>query len=206
MSNALVIDAHPAMRHAVCNMLREVSAFESVHLASNGSEGLIALRSHKVELVLIDPQLGDLPADLVLDELATNHTDTRVLVLSAQCKAAEHALMAGAHGFIDKGDGLERLPDAVRAVMGGYATFPLTSLPSIRRVASSPSDPVSLLSRRELTVLRLLATGHSNKSISTMLGISNKTVSSHKTSIMAKLGVDSLIKLSDFVRRHQLAG
>lgn len=205
MPNALVIDPHPLIREAVYRVLTEEAGFDEVRLAPGGSNALLALRERAADLVVTDLQLDDVPGDAVLEEVVSVWPDTCVLVLSAQRRGAERALLGGAHGFIDKNAGLDRLADAVRAVMNGYAAFPLKSLPTFRRTADNPADPVNLLSRRELTVLRFLAAGHSNKAISTVLNISNKTVSSHKASIMAKLGVSSLIDLAEFARIHRLA-
>lgn len=205
MPNALIIDPHPAIHRAAGNVLAEHAGFDAVRFATDGASALQAMREQAADLVLIDLQLGDLPGDAVLEELVSTWPATRILVLSAMPQVAERALLGGAHGYVDKGAGLAGLADAVRAVMGGYAAFPLASLPSIRRAAVNPADPTRLLSRRELTVLRFLAVGHSNKAISGVLGISNKTVSSHKTSIMTKLGFGSLIDLAEFARRHQLA-
>lgn len=205
MPSALVVDAHPAVRHAAWQVLKESAGFEDVRFAEEGADALLSLRDRTVDLVMLDLQLADLPGDAVLEEVVSSYPSTRVLVLSALQQAAERALLGGAHGYIDKCAGLDGLADAVRAVMGGYAAFPLASLPTIRRAATNPADPRRLLSRRELTVLRFLVVGHSNKAISDVLGISNKTVSSHKTSIMNKLGFTSLIDLAEFARRHQLA-
>ncbi len=205
MPNALVIDPHPVIRQAVYRVLTEDAGFAEVRLAPGGSNALLALRERAADLVVTDLHLDDVPGDAVLEEVVSTCPDTRVLVLSAQRRAAERALLAGAHGFIDKNAGLEGLADAVRAVMGGYAAFPLRSLPTFRRAAANPADPRSLLSRRELTVLRFLAAGHSNKAISSVLNISNKTVSSHKASILTKLGLNSLIDLAEFARIHGLA-
>ncbi len=205
MPNALVIEAHPAIRRTAWRVLKEEAGFDDVRFVEHGGEALLALRDQMANLVMLDLQLGDLPGDAVLEEVVASYPSTRVLVLSALQQAAERALLGGAHGYIDKCAGLEGLADVVRAVMGGYAAFPLASLPTIRRAATNPADPRSLLSRRELTVLRFLVVGHSNKAISDVLGISNKTVSSHKTSIMNKLGFSSLIDLAEFARRHQLS-
>ncbi|MDT6962605.1 response regulator transcription factor [Cupriavidus sp. SZY C1] len=205
MPNALVIDPHAAIREAVHGALTAQAGFREVRLAPGGSTALLALRERAADLVVTDLQLDDVPGDAVLEEVVSSWPETRVLVVSAQRRAAERALLAGAHGFIDKNNGLGGLVDAVRALMGGYAAFPLKALPTFRRAATNPADPRTLLSRRELTVLRFLAAGHSNKSVSMVLNISNKTVSSHKASIMAKLGLSSLIDLAEFARIHRLA-
>lgn len=204
MSNAIVIDPHSSIRTAVSNILEHASSFKEVRLATGGASGLLALRDRPADLVVMDLELDDLPGDAVLEEVVSTWPVTCVLVLSAQRRAGERALLGGAHGYIDKSAGLDGLADAVRAVMSGYVAFPLKSLPTFRRAAANPADPRTLLSRRELTVLRLLAVGHSNKAISDVLTISNKTVSSHKASIMDKLGLSSLIDLAEFARRQNL--
>jgi hypothetical protein len=71
-------------------------------------------------------------------------------------------LLSGAHGYVDKGNGIGGIEHAVRG-HGGYAAFPLALLTTIRRAASAPVDPIYVLSRRELTVMRFLAAGHSNR-------------------------------------------
>ncbi|WP_186425972.1 response regulator transcription factor [Cupriavidus metallidurans] len=206
MSNALVIDNHPGVRAAASAALMEGMGFEEVRLATTAIEALEELRTRqRPDLVMVDLDLGDLPGDAVVEEVVSHHPTTRVLVLSAAAGAAERALLSGAHGYVDKGNGIDGIEHAVRAVMSGYAAFPLALLTTIRRAANAPVDPIFVLSRRELTVMRFLAAGHSNKAISVVLGISNKTVSSHKASIMTKLGFRSLIDLAEFARRHHLA-
>jgi len=206
MPSALVIDDHPEVRGAATAALLKAIGFDDVRVVATTTEALIALRTQCAHLVLVDLGLADLPRDAAVEEVVTAYPATRVLVMSSVPGAAERALLGGAHGFIDKNEGIEALQHAVRAAMSGYAVFPHASLPSIRRAASSPSNPTHVLSRRELTVIRFLAAGHSNKAISAVLGISNKTVSSHKMSIMTKLGFQSLIDLAEFARRHQLVG
>jgi len=206
MSSALVIDNHRGIRATAIAALLKFVGINEVRVATTAAEALTELRTQCADLVMLDLERADLPADAVVEEIVTTYPATRVLVLSAVAGAAERALLGGAHGYVDKGDGIDGMEHSVRAVMNGYAVFPQSSLPTIRRAASAPGDPTRVLSRRELTVLRLLAAGHSNKAISVVLGISNKTVSSHKSSVMTKLGFRSLIDLAEFARRHQLVG
>jgi two-component system response regulator EvgA len=205
MSKALVIDNHPGARAMASTALTESMGFEEVRLAETAAEALRELRARRADLVMMDLDLGDLPGNAVVEEIVSSQPSTRVLVMSAAPGAAERALLSGAHGYVDKGDGVGAIEHVVRAVMSGYSAFPLALLAMMRRAADAPGDPIYVLSRRELTVMRFLAAGHSNKAISVVLGISNKTVSSHKASIMTKLGFHSLIDLAEFARRHRLA-
>jgi two-component system response regulator EvgA len=205
MSSALVIDNHRGVRATATAALLKSIGFEEVRMAATAAEALQELRTQCADLVMVDLELADLPGDAVVEEVVTICPETCVLVLSAVAGAAERALRGGAHGYVDRGDGIDGMVHAVRALMSGYAVFPLTLLPTIRRASPAPASPTQVLSRRELTVLRLLAAGHSNKAISVVLGISNKTVSSHKASIMTKLQFRSLIDLAEFARRHNIS-
>ncbi|WP_454762915.1 LuxR C-terminal-related transcriptional regulator [Cupriavidus campinensis] len=204
MPTALVVDDHPAIRLAVRTRLTDELQFDTVTEVTNGADALHALRDGATDLIVVDLSLPGVPGEALLAELVARHPRTRVLVLSAMTGAGERAIHGGAHGYVDKGDGLDALTPALRAVMEGFAVFPTQLLPTLRRVTAVAGDPARILSRRELTVLRMLATGHTNKAISELLEISNKTVSSHKTNIMGKLKFKSLIDLAEFARRHHL--
>lgn len=204
MPTALVVDDHPAIRLAVRTCLTDELHFDTVTEVTNGADALQALRYEAADLIVVDLSLPGVPGEALLAELVARHPGSRVLVLSAMTGAAERAMHGGAHGYVDKGDGLQALTPALRAVMEGFAVFPTHMLPSLRRMSAVAGDPARVLSRRELTVMRMLASGHTNKAISELLAISNKTVSSHKANIMSKLKFKSLIDLAEFARRHHL--
>ncbi|MGO4279255.1 two component transcriptional regulator, LuxR family [Cupriavidus sp. OV038] len=204
MPTALVVDDHPAIRLAVRSRLTEDLDFDTVTEVTNGADALRVLRDAIADLIVVDLSLPGVPGEALLAELVSRHPATRVLVLSAMTGAGERAIHGGAHGYVDKGDGLHALTPALRAVMQGFAVFPTHLLPTLRRLSAVAGDPARILSRRELTVLRMLASGHTNKAISELLEISNKTVSSHKANIMSKLKFKSLIELAEFARRHHL--
>jgi len=96
----------------------------------------------------------------------------------------------------------------VEAVLAGYTVFPVgpNGASIAPGVASSGEEGrIMLLSDKELVILQMLSKGMSNKAIGDALFISNKTVSSHKTRIMHKLGVKSLVELIDLARRCRIA-
>jgi len=204
MSSALVIDNQRGIRAMATTALLKTIGFENVRVAGTATEALMELRTQRADLVMVDSELADLPGDAVVEEVLTIYPATRVLVLTGMAGAAERALLGGAHGYLDRGASIDVMEYTIRATMNGYAVFPQAWLSTIRRAASAPANPTQVLSRREFTVLRFLAAGHSNKANGIVLGLSNKTVSSHKMSIMTKLGFQSLIDLAEFARRHQL--
>ncbi|WP_423196150.1 MULTISPECIES: LuxR C-terminal-related transcriptional regulator [unclassified Cupriavidus] len=205
MSVALIVDDHPAVRLAVAAHLTQDLGFE-VREATCAAEAIQAMKEVQPDLVIVDLDLPALPGDTVIEAVGNLCPSARLVVLSALTGAPIRALRAGAHGYVAKDSGLHELAEVLRVVLSGYAVFPVGSLDTLRRIADGPGSPTAGLSRREMTVLRFLATGQSNKSIAETLRISNKTVSSHKTSIMTKLKLSSLIELAEFARRHHLMG
>jgi two-component system response regulator EvgA len=96
---------------------------------------------------------------------------------------------------------------SVEAVLAGYTVFPINTFggDAAGGTAGVEEDKLKLLSDKEVVILQMLSKGMSNKTIGDALFISNKTVSSHKTRIMQKLQVKSLVDLIDFARRCRIA-
>jgi len=119
------------------------------------------------------------------------------------------AVRAGAAGYLLKDDaGPQLLRQAVRAVHAGDSFFSpavatrLTD--ALRADPAASEDPLGPLSARELEVLRLVAGGRSNKQIATELGISRRTVESHRESLMRKLGIRTVAGLTRFALEQGL--
>jgi DNA-binding NarL/FixJ family response regulator len=90
----------------------------------------------------------------------------------------------------------------VRAVLAGFDCFPAHGL--FAPTGDVAGTPLATLTERERTVLRYLAKGHSNKEIAETLSVSNKTISTHKSNILSKLGLRNLVDLAAFAKAHRL--
>ncbi|QET02730.1 response regulator transcription factor [Cupriavidus pauculus] len=205
MPVALIVDDHPAVRVAVAAQLSQQLGYQT-HEAATAADAMQLIGEVTPDLVIVDLDLPSVPGEVVIEAVEERHPSARLVVLSAVSSASLRALQAGAHGQVAKDSGLDELGKIVDAVMAGYVVFPAALLESLHRMAGGQNDPMAELSRREVTVLRFLAGGQSNKAIAETLHISNKTVSSHKTSIMTKLGLKSMIDLAEFARKHRLIG
>lgn len=205
MPVALIVDDHPAVRVAVASHLSRHLGYQT-HEAASTADAMRVLEEITPDLVVVDLDLPSVPGEVVIEAVEDRHPTARVVVLSAVASASLRALHARAHGQVAKDSGLDELGQVLGAVMAGYVVFPAALLESLHRTAGGNNDPMAGLSRREVTVLRFLAAGQSNKAIAETLHISNKTVSSHKTSIMTKLGLKSMIDLAEFARKHRLIG
>jgi len=144
----------------------------------------------------------DLPADGlgVVEALAAL---TRIVVVGVRDEGeAQRALAAGARGVVAKTQTSADLVAAVSAVARGETSSP--SWPEASETALPASARLARLTARERQVFDLLIQGETNATIGARLGISAKTVDTHRTHVMRKLGVHSVIHLVRFAARHQL--
>ncbi|MEM5429690.1 response regulator transcription factor [Cupriavidus oxalaticus] len=207
MTTILIVDDHPAMRLILKTHLLQVLGVDEVLEADNGQSALELVRARMPDLVLLDL---DIPRSSGLDvapRLRAIHPQVRLLVVTALDPAVfvSRAWQAGAQGFVSKTQDLKEILRAVESVLAGYTVFPAMGRDGSRHAVSADDEMLCRLSDKELVVLQMLARGMSYKAISASLFISNKTVSSYKARIMAKLQVSSLVELVDFARRCHLA-
>lgn len=207
MTTILIVDDHPAMRLVLKNHLLQLLGVDEVIEADNGQCAIELVRLRMPDLVLLDL---DIPRSSGLDvapRLRAIHPQVRILVVTALDPAVfvSRSWQAGAQGFVSKTQDLKAILRAVEAVLAGYTVFPAMGRDGAPRQAlSADEEMLRRLSDKELVVLQMLARGMSYKAISASLFISNKTVSSYKARIMAKLQVSSLVELVDFARRCRL--
>ncbi|MEC5409505.1 response regulator transcription factor [Paraburkholderia sp. MPAMCS5] len=210
MSTILIIDDHPAFRMIVKLQLTQLLSVEEVIEADNGQTAVELARQCKPDLAILDLDIPRISGLDVIPRLKLAHPPIRVMVLSGHDPAtfAPRAMRSGVHGFVGKSQEMKEIMRGVEAVLAGYTVFPVAPNGASIAPGTGPSGDegrIMLLSDKELVILQMLSKGMSNKSIGDALFISNKTVSSHKTRIMHKLGVKSLVELIDLARRCRIA-
>lgn len=204
MIKLIVADDHVVVRQALCQMLESRGKYEVIGQASNGAELLDVLASHKPDVIIVDvcmPELGGVEA---LQRLAQTQSDSvPALVLSAdsQPKNVKAAIQAGARGYLPKDVEVQEIEFAIDTVLKGntYLSPSITKSFINESGASAAPNPLEVLSERELEVLRLLADGKANRQTGKLLGISTRTVDTHRSNILKKLGVKTnaeLVKLA----------
>jgi len=217
MTTILIVDDHPALRLAMRAHLSQLLGVNVLLEADNGQSAIEAVRRHKPDLVVLDldiPRMSGLDA---VPRMRALHPAVRILILTAQNPTpfAARAYQAGAQGFISKTQDMDAIVRCVESILGGFTVFPngasanpatAVTFGETSRESPMVSDDEGLrkLSDKEVVILRMLARGMSNKIIGNALFISNKTVSSYKARIMAKLRAESLVDLVDFARRCHL--
>ena len=207
----VVADDHALVREGIRRVLDEEPGFEVVAEAADGETALARVAELQPDVVVLDISMPGLSGLEVARRLRERHPDVRALVLSMHddTEYVLRAVRAGAAGYLLKDDaGPQLLRQAVRAVHAGDSFFSpavatrLTD--ALRADPAASEDPLGPLTTRELEVLRLVAGGRSNKQIATELGISRRTVESHRESLMRKLGIRTVAGLTRFALEQGL--
>jgi DNA-binding NarL/FixJ family response regulator len=183
--------------------------------AADGQEAIDAVGRHRPAVVLMDIQMPGLDGlEATRRILGREDNVTRVLILTTfeRDDYVFQALQLGASGFLLKTAPPEDLVTAVRVVAGGEALLsPSVTRRVIEEFASShrhvpPSPDLDRLTQRELEVLRLVAEGLSNAEIAARLYLSEATVKTHTSNILAKLGLRDRVQAVIFAYRQRLIG
>ena len=199
----ILADDHAIVREGLALLIGP--DVDLVATASNGNELLLAVRKFRPDLVVADltmPGLGGLDA---LRTLRGEGNNARFVILTVHVDAAiaAEAIRAGAAAYVVKEAAGEELLQAIRQAMSGRTYLsPMVSGDVVQRLAQGTPSPAEVLTLRQREVLRLLAEGHRVKEIAGKLGLSVRTVETHKYEIMHLLGIDNTVELVKFAIRQ----
>ncbi|EDT42602.1 response regulator transcription factor [Burkholderia ambifaria] len=200
----VIVDDHPTVQLALTSILERNVNLKVVGTASDGGEGLRLCRELKPDLLIVDIDLDGMDGIDLIQRVRIKDATVKILVFSGYSAElfALRCHAAGANGYVNKSEDVTHVLSAANAVLAGFHCFPL----DINAMASGsgPHAAFAMLSERELTVLRYLAKGLSNKEIGDSLSLSNKTISTHKANILAKLGFTNVVDLAAFAKAHHL--
>jgi DNA-binding NarL/FixJ family response regulator len=195
----LVADDHAVVRAGLRRVLDAEPDIETVAEAPNAERAVFEAMEHKPDVVLLDVVMPGKSGIEILPTLLENVPGARVLVLSMQDdpRYVREAFAAGASGYVLKEAADTEVVGAVRAVAAGERyVHPALGARLVAAEAEerkrAEQDP---LSEREREVLRLLALGHTNQEIASMLYISVRTAETHRAHIMQKLRLASRAEL-----------
>jgi DNA-binding NarL/FixJ family response regulator len=182
----MVVDDHPLMRVGVASIVNARSDMTVVAQTGTGEEAVTLFFKHKPDVTLMDLRLPGMSGVDAIRSIRATHPRARFVVLTTYEGDADihRALEVGAQGYVIKGMPYQTLVDALHRVHRGERFLP----PPVARALASRM-PDSDLSAREQEVLRLLASGKSNKDIASALGITEATVKCHVSAILLRLNV-----------------
>jgi DNA-binding NarL/FixJ family response regulator len=205
MIHVVVADDHAVVRAGVRAVLASEPDMAVVAEAGDAAAALAAVREHHPEVLLLD---WTLPGDgrAALTQVRAEAPATRVCILSMHQDGAtvREALGAGALGYVVKGAGIEHLVTALRSVAAGRRFLDAAAESGLSAGPEPADDEWQRLTPRERLVLRRVAEGRTNREIATELSLSPKTVDTHRTNLMRKLGVHDAQALARFAVRRGL--
>ena len=186
----LIVDDHPVVRDGLRGMLSDDPELEVVGEAGDGQEALGAVASLRPDVVLMDLRMPRLGGADAIRALAAQGSEARVLVLTTYDSDNDvvPALEAGATGYLLKDAPRADLVRAIRGAARGDAVLAPSVASRLVRNLRAPAE--ESLSDRELEVLRLIASGETNRGAAARLFISEATVKTHLLHIYEKLGVN----------------
>ena len=200
----LVADDHTIVRTGIRHVLEGEPGFDVVGEASNGIEVFELATELHPDVVVLDISMPGESGLQIAARLGTVPSPPRVLILSMHDNAEYvlESVRAGAHGYLLKDTAATELRTAIRAVCRGESYFspPVASRLSaaVRGEHETRSAPLEQLTGREREVLEGIARGRTNKEIAADLGISYRTVETHRESLMKKLQIRTVAELTRF--------
>lgn len=220
MIRVLVADDEPLIRAGIRMILSSADDIDVVAEAANGREALELARSHGVDVVLLDIQMPVMDGLTALAELPRVAPGARALVLTTfgERDNVLRAVAAGGAGFLLKDTAPAELIQAVRAAAGGNAFLsPVAARFIVDSLAAGQAGPalargeaarrrVESLSAREREVLALLGEGLSNADAGARIHMSEATVKTYVSRILAKLGCDNRVQAALLARDAGLGG
>ena len=206
MTKVMLVDDHDLVRTGIKRLLEDHPNIEIVGEAVSGEEALQQVSVYDPDVVLMDinmPGIGGLEATR---KLLQRKPQLKIIVVTMHDDDLfpQRFLKAGALGYITKGAKVEEMLQAIRAVMANkrYLSPAIAQQIALGQVGEEVTSPFDNLSERELQVLLMMMDGQSIGAISETLCLSPKTVSTYRTRLYAKLGVQNDIELARLALLH----
>jgi len=203
----LLVDDHALVRAGIRALLEKLEGVTVVGEASDGREALALLQELRPDVVLSDIAMQGIGGLVLTAQIFRDHPEVKVLVLSmhANEEYVVHALRAGAAGYLLKDAVVDELELALALIArDGIYLSPAISRQVLRTYLSGPAGtpaPADPLTPRQRETLRLIAEGKNTKEIAHQLGLSAKTVETHRAQLMERLGIHEVAGLVKYALR-----
>ncbi|ACX82095.1 Nitrate/nitrite response regulator protein narL [Aggregatibacter actinomycetemcomitans] len=200
----LIIDDHPLMRRGIKQLVELEEGFEFVGGAGNGTEGINLALQTSPDLIILDLNMKGLSGLDTLKALRAEGVDARIVILTvSDAKNDIFTLIdAGADGYLLKDTEPDTLLSQLKRIARGEVILS-DSIKNLLLERQSAQEPIYSLTDREMGVLRLIATGLSNKQIAGQLFISEETVKVHIRNLLRKLNVHSRVAATVLYFEHK---
>lgn len=203
MTRILLADDHKIVRDGLKRILAAAPGLAVAGEAASGDEVLALVKANDYDVAMLDLSMPGLAGIDLIKRLKIEKPALRILVLSmhGEQQYAARALKAGASGYLNKDSAGEQLVAAIRKIAAGGVHITDAAAAGLLHAGRTPHEA---LSDREFEVMRLLVEGLGPTEIGRRLHLSVKTVSTHKTHILEKLGLKSAAELVRYALEHKL--
>ena len=190
----LLVDDHPVLRKGLVRLIDSKDEFVVCGEASTAADAMTQIRELKPDLVVVDIGLPGASGIELTKTIRAEFPQLPVLILSMHEEAlyATRALRAGAMGYIVKQDAVDNIAAALREALNGRRYLSPVIAEQLQHngpagQTAATGDPMSVLTDREFEIFELIGKGREVREISEALGVSPKTVETHRTNIKEKL-------------------
>ncbi|WP_417940238.1 response regulator transcription factor [Flavobacterium sp. RS13.1] len=202
----LLVDDHSVVRHGLSLLLKKIwNEVEITH--ADSFEDLINKLKESQDLIFLDISIPGGNSTKMVQEIRLNYPDLLIMMFSAYDEShyALRYIHAGANGFLNKYSKDEEIILAVESVLktGKYISNVVKNKIVENALYNLPVNPLEKLSEREIEVAELLVSGDGNIEISNKLNIQMTTVSTFKSRIFEKLGINNIVKLIDILNIYR---
>lgn len=195
----LIVDDHPMIRLGIRSILNNVEHLNVADEANNGREALEKLDMQNFDLVVMDIKMPEMNGIEATEEIVKRHPNTKVLAISMfdEQRYIVKMLQAGALGYVLKNTGKNEMVNAINSVMAGESYFSqevssimmsqFMSRGGVGQISETKTDVA--LTKRETEIIKMISEELTNAEIAERLGISSRTVDTHRRNLLQKLDV-----------------
>ena len=204
----MIVDDHAMVRRGLAAFLKVFDDLELIGEAASGEEAVQLAASVQPDVVLMDLVMDQMDGATATHAIRASHPHIQVIVLTSfrEEVLVQKALQAGAISYLLKNVSADELAAAIRAAHAGRSTLAPEAAEALIHAATQPPAPGFDLTARERDVLELMIKGLSNVEIAERLVVSQSTIKTHVSSILAKLGVTGRTEAVALAVQHHLVG
>ncbi len=203
--NVMIIDDHEVVRRGIAEVVDRADGLKVIAEAGTVAEAVRRAELMNPEVALVDLRLPDGTGIDIIEQLSERSPNTRCIVLTSfdDDDALAESLEAGAKAYLLKSVRGAEITEVIRAVANGRI---LLDERTVTRRRADHDDPTAELTPSERKVLDLIGDGLSNREIGEKLGVAEKTVKNHITSLLAKMGMQRRTQVAAWVAGQRAAG
>uniref|UniRef100_A0A7C3SQ89 Response regulator transcription factor n=1 Tax=Dictyoglomus turgidum TaxID=513050 RepID=A0A7C3SQ89_9BACT len=203
----IIADDHTLVREGIKSLLKDVEGIEVIAETGDGEETLLKTSTFKPDILILDISMPKVSGIRFCEKIKEISPETKIIILSMHFSKeyVREAFKYGAKGYILKDSSFTELEFAIKSVYeGNMYISPKISQILVEDYLDLLENPLEILTERQKEILKLIAEGYSIKEIANRLNLSVKTVETHKSQIMDKLGIYDIPGLVKYAIKHGL--